>query len=528
MNKLKRIIPVVVVLLLCVVYGFALLGRAYIPTHDGEYHIIRFMEFFRMLHDGYLVPRWAPTLNSTYGLPLFNFHYPFPNYIGSFFHLFGIQFVDSFKLTLFSGYTLGILACFFWLRRLSTPAKAFYATIVVASIPYWFVDMYIRGSVGEVWAMAFVFVSLFFIESSWSVPLALSIAGVIVSHNILALLFLPIVGLYAWIRSKRSLVYIVWGVALSTYFWLPALAEKKYMVGLNSVGYKDHFVEPYELIIPSWGSGFSGLNSVGSNISFQLGIVPMMVSILALWQWTREKNKQLKKGILLVLVLYIAGLFLMHRSSESLWQLIPWLGYMQYPWRLLSVVIVLTACLCLYLFSKINRTWIMVLISLLSILFVFSYTRPVEYAPRDDYYYASRPNFTDGTSSLGNSLSTIWSPWKNVRPDGPVEFASGNGKMKIISNEFLDKQFSFELVSDSVIQINTLYFPGWEVREGKQLVNIDYTKNGTIQVPLAQGRHTIRVTFTETPIRKLADTVSLVSLLGLTVVGTQVTKKRKK
>ena len=41
-----------------------LFGRSYIPTHDGEYHIIRIVEFAKMLGEGNIVPRWAPELNS--------------------------------------------------------------------------------------------------------------------------------------------------------------------------------------------------------------------------------------------------------------------------------------------------------------------------------------------------------------------------------------------------------------------------------------------------------------------------------
>ena len=68
------------------------------PTHDGEYHVLRFAQFNKVLSEGNLYPRWAPDFNNGYGIPLFNYVYPLPNYVASVFHLLGFSFIDAFKL----------------------------------------------------------------------------------------------------------------------------------------------------------------------------------------------------------------------------------------------------------------------------------------------------------------------------------------------------------------------------------------------------------------------------------------------
>ena len=73
-----------------------LIHSGFPPTHDGEYHVIRFYEFDKALRDGDLYPRWAMDLNNGYGVPLFNYVYPFPNYSASFFHFFGASFTIGF------------------------------------------------------------------------------------------------------------------------------------------------------------------------------------------------------------------------------------------------------------------------------------------------------------------------------------------------------------------------------------------------------------------------------------------------
>ena len=68
-----------------------LFHQGLLPTHDGEYHVVRFYEFHKMISDGVWYPRWAPDLLYGLGVPLFNYVYPLPNYVASFLHFFGTK-----------------------------------------------------------------------------------------------------------------------------------------------------------------------------------------------------------------------------------------------------------------------------------------------------------------------------------------------------------------------------------------------------------------------------------------------------
>src|SRR5713226_8690802 len=79
---------------------FSFLGKGLPPTHDGEYHAIRFYEFDKALRDGSFYPRWAPDLNNGFGVPLFNYVYPLPNYIAFFLNVIGFSFINAFKASM--------------------------------------------------------------------------------------------------------------------------------------------------------------------------------------------------------------------------------------------------------------------------------------------------------------------------------------------------------------------------------------------------------------------------------------------
>ena len=496
-----------------------LLGKGFIPTHDGEYHIIRFWQFARMLEAGYAFPRWAPDVNSGYGLPLFIFHYPFPNYAGAFFHAFGVSFVDSFKLALATGYIVSCLACFAWLKKIFPLFAASVGAIIFSVVPYWFVEIYVRGSIGEVWAIAWLFAALGAIERKNVLLTSLSVAFLILSHNILAMLFVPTIVLYLILRNRSLLWCVIAGIFLSAYFWLPALLERGFMTGLNSVNYKDHFPLLAQLLVPSWGTGFSVRELTSDEMSYQIGIVPLFIFLLALLRFPELKLAQFRESRRLAWLFSILGiiaLFLMLEASSFVWKFVPVLPFLQYPWRLLVFVLPAAAFFAARVASFVPR-WAAIVLCVAAFGFSLPYMRPVVYAPRTDTHYLTRPEFTDGTSSMGNAFSTIWTPWKSERSDRLVDIREGEGSVAVEAQKPLHTNMTIAAQTPLKVRINRLYFPGWAVYDNGKPLAVDYETDGLMNIVLAPGTHSVDVRFEETPVRRAADMISLIGLLWLSL-----------
>ena len=152
--------------------------------------------------------------------------------------------------------------------------------------------------------------------------------------------------------------------------------------------------------------------------------------------------------------------------------------------------------------------------------------RPVLYEPRNEKYYTSRSNFTDGTSSMGNSFSTIWSSWKDVRPVDQFSITNGivSGR---IENKYLKKTLSVDMIKSGVMQFNTLYFPGWRALVNGKYAEILYKNNGTIQLELPEGSHTVSIRYVETSLRFFADVLSIASLIGIALWGILSVRKTR-
>ena len=500
------------VFFLAVTFAVApLFAKRYIPTHDGEYHIIRIVEFARMIHAGYVFPRWAPTLNSGYGVPIFQYHYPLPNYVGAFVRVFTGDAVSAFQIAMGLGYISIAIASFYWLRSLFSITPAYIGATAGAFVPYVFVDMYVRGSIGELWAIAFLFWSLYCIEKKAYPFLAITYGLLILSHNILGMLFSPFLIAYCTLRDKRSLWQLLAGAGLSAYFWLPALLEQRFVVGLNTVNFREHFVQLYELLIPSWGSEFSGTGNTGSKISFQIGVAPLIAMIGSMLVIRRETDKKRRRLYILFFIVFIVAIFAMFSVSQGVWEVFRPLQLIQYPWRFLSFMIPIVSFSSAFWMSHIKKQWPGFLFVIIAVLFSVSYARPVTYEPRREVYYLARRNFTDGTSSMGNSFSTIWTGWKDTRPDAPILVKNGR-IFQEISKRYLDKQFVVSMDKPGDVTVNIVYFPGWKATIDGRDTPILYKEDGVIHIAVPAGKHSIAVRYLDTGPRVAGDSISIISL----------------
>ncbi len=512
------------------VAGFSLLHSGLPPTHDGEYHVVRFWQFDKALRDGDLYPRWAPDLNFGLGVPVFNYVYPLPNFASSFFHLFGVSFIDSFKLSLFIAIIFAGLFSYNWLKIFFGKLGAMVGSVFYLFSPYLFVDVYIRGSVGEVWALSFFPAFLWSItklilnDNKKFLPLSIIFLSLIIfSHNILAFLFFPFAITYSFIlilmsKEKRNKIInlikvILISLGLSSIFWLPAILETKYTVGLQIYDFRTNFPALYQLIFPSWGSGFFG--GLQNEMSVQIGIanlVGVLLSLFALYKLVKKKDYR-KTIVTFFILSFFIVLFLMQDISLILWEKIPLMNYFQFPWRFLSLTILICSFLAASIFSVFKSKFLSLFLIIFAVLLTYNYAHPAYYLERDDSYYQTRPNFIDGTNSIGNVFNTIWIKGDFVREKDIVGSLDKN--IKIDEREIKSTKYKFNTSSDVnfPLILNTAYFPGWVAKIDGKRVNTSANKKGLITFNVPKGNHKVEVFFSDTPIRTLSLAISLIAFV---------------
>ncbi|MEK7533809.1 MAG: 6-pyruvoyl-tetrahydropterin synthase-related protein [Patescibacteria group bacterium] len=550
-GRLYSFLAVVTILFFAFLAGFALLHPGLPPTHDGEYHVIRFYEFDKTLRDDDWYPRWAPDLNNGFGIPLFNYVYPLPNYFSFILHLFGVSFIDAFKLNMFFATIIGSAFFYLWAREFWGTMGGVVSSVFYTFSPYHFVEIYIRGSVGEVWALAFfpAFLWAFtrFVKNKQKIFLAFSslfLALIIFSHNILALMFFffalsYIVFLIAQVTNKKYLILntlhlILISLGLSSIFWLPAILESNLVKGLEIFDLTAHFPDLYQLLIPSWGSGFSG-ESLNNQLSFQIGIANLLAVLLSILLvtfkicnfrifrhsgersdsriknrfWTRRvpdgnpssQNDGKASAVIFFLVFFFFTFFLMLKASQPIWNNAPLMNYFQFPWRFLSLEIIFSSFLAGSIIYFCKSKILAIFLILLTFSLGIGYTKPAYYHYRDDNYYLTRSNFIDGTNSPGNVFNTIFFKTDLKKQKEKLFFLEGSGKINQEIVKSTRYAFDIKAEKDSEIRVNTAYFPGWVIKLDGKRIKPKIASSGLFSFSIPEGQHLVEIKFTDTPAR---------------------------
>ena len=115
---------------------------------------------------------------------------------------------------------------------------------------------------------------------------------------------------------------------------------------------------------------------------------------------------------------------------------------------------------------------------------------------------------------------------QSVAPSNP-EIITGDGQT--FGYEVGSDRFSFEaeMYSNGTIVVPVMYFPGWiTILDNTQTdirIHGDY---GLISVDVPQGRHIIRGRFSNTPIREVGNSLSVITILFL-IGGLAMFERRK-
>jgi len=346
-------------------------GPALLAGHSAWFDLARMVEFDAAIRAGDYFPTWSPDLYSGYGSPIFQFYAPLAYYITEVPVLAGLDYPTALKATqllaLFaSGLAMYRLAATYFSGWAACLGGVFYMLA-----PYRLVDMFIRHALAEhcafLWLPLIVWGTERFLSKSSRAGLAtgvLAIAALILTHNIMAMIGLPVCLTAGWLLSapKRGVVSLaaagtvaLLGVGLAAFFWWPAMSGRPFTHAEASLtgGYFDfhrHFVEAWQFLDLHWDFGTSG-GKPGERMSVQIGLPHLFAGlgavtmVLGRWQGDGEGGRRRRQWSLIGVIIMAVGVFMCSRLSQPLWEILPLVKYVQFPWRFLGLV-VMGAAMC--------------------------------------------------------------------------------------------------------------------------------------------------------------------------------------
>lgn len=511
--------------------------------HDIYAHGTYAKLFNQALLEGQFPVRWTGWIKEGYNQPLFNFYQVGFYYLVSFVHLFVPSFILAIKLSVLFLWWLGAFFVYLLCQRFGK-LPGILAALVFSFSPYLILDIFVRAAYPEFMAICFMPGILWAIDrlvtlkkQIYILPLATFLGIAIFSHLPTLLIFSPILLIFSLViwglegRKLKTFGYLLFGAILgfgvSAFYLIPAIGELD-LVNIQQLtsGYFDfhkHFSSTDIIYTYLWGYNESWMID-NIHLSLDLGLIQWAIPIGAFFSLLFIKSMRLRVIIIFWLLVLIYVLFFISLNSTIVWEKIKQLSFIQFPWRFFMVVPIATAVLGALAFSVFRSKYEQIGLLFIVILLIAFVHRPF-LTPKNfiDAAYFDLP-FSSFTQHKVVQREAYFEPGYN-----PIEVSENNietdskwflekNTAKVIEKKILSHLFVFDISSleEDKLTINTHYFPGWKAYLDDVEVPIQrLDKHYFMTIDVPEGRHELIVKFEDTNTRKIANIITLVSLITL-------------
>ncbi len=541
---------------------------------DSPFLLWRVAEMTDALRAGLFPVRWMPDAACGLGYPFFNYYAALPYYLAAALHGLGLPILVAIQAVQTLGLILAALTFGRWVAgHLRSPWARTLAVAAYTFAPFHLVNLYVRGdSLSEFFAFVWYPLILLAIDRLAERPAskgrlvaaALAYAALILTHNVSALIFAPFALGYAllrsclpacgqraaWGRAARVVVApFLLALLLSLWFWLPALAELDYgqLGEAFTAGYfhYDRHFRAWNLVQRTWRFDYRVAGSADEAGPFAMGAVQALMALVgAVVLLVRRSGTRGWRLFLLgggaLATLMITPL------SAPLWARIGLLAKTQFPWRFLSVQALFTAALTGVLLEEYGARearWRLPAALLLvgaTLWAALADLHPERLLIADEDVTREHLLFYESfTANLGTTIRYEYLP-REVVPRLYISevVVDGVGALRadgqpppqgtLLSATPRGQRWQVRLERDALVAFPVNAWPGWSAEVDGVPVEVSSVQgSGRLAVAMEAGRHEVVLRLRETPLRRLADLLSLGALLVLAGWGGVSLRRRR-
>jgi hypothetical protein len=538
-------------LLICVVIVLPFFWYGSASGHDFEFHADSWFDAAQQWKEGVLYPRWTAWTNHGYGEPRFIFYPPLSWMLGaSLTRMMPLPRVPVVFIVLTQ--TFAGLAAFLLLKRLTSERAAILGAACYVMNPNALLMTYIRSDFAEQLACAMFPLVLLgalrlcnYLQDSESRPFSIvyfavpfagvwlsnAPAGVIASYSIALLTAWAAITQRSLKIAVRGACGLALGLTLTGFYLIPAAYEQRWVnigqaLSSGLLPCQNFLFTAIEDVEHTW------FNWIASTCALML---VLLFGVSALLSGRLGKRSEASGGSRSVwtalLVVGAAATVLMMRFTLPLWNLLPKLRFVQFPWRWMSMVALIFVCFAAAVCER-RRGWlvfaVMAVVSVPLGHFLVSNgwwdtdEMPTQYAAIE------RGTGFDGTDEydpMGDDHSDlpVGAPLVKILPENKDGNGVPEAQAHVVEWKTEKKEIRVDAKGEARVALRLLNYPSWRVEVNGQAVAPERMDDFNVMViPVERGSSVIRVWFARTADRTVGIAVSVMAMMvaiGLKVWG---------
>ncbi len=520
--------------------------------HDTLLHTIYIHKFIDAFLDGQFPVRVIDWIFPGSNVPVFNFYQPGFYYFMLILKLVGFSYSAGLNIGLLFLWIASGVGMFLFVKERFGFLGGLTSGLLFIFAPYHIVDIYVRAAFPEFTALA-IFPWIFWCQTRFAkthrqIYLLLNsffIAASALSHPETFVMFAPLILVYicflAYEQKKKNFVWkpflsFLVGLLLISFFIIPVITEQKFVhMELTYTDklfdFHNHFVCIPQLFEPTWGYGLS-VAGCNDKLSLQLGIVHWVLVFCAIgtstWALFFSKKKEQQQSAIfagICVVFLILSLFMTTSFSRPLWDNIPYLRFVEFPWRFLALSIFVSSVLGGYVVHSLNKTAAYIAYGIIMYGIFYWYVPYLQAKVTDTNqfntkeYLVNDPQFQ---SSYYSPQQTFFPkvmkkiPQPQAVPTSEVKILKGEGNISQTKTSSIEKNYVFYGKSDATVRFFIHYFPGWNMYLDTKPIPFSYSNEyAFMDAMLPKGQHNITIIFEDTPSRKIGNILSFLTILAL-------------
>jgi hypothetical protein len=527
---------------LLIVAPFFWLGSA--SGHDFEFHVASWLDVAGQWKEGIVFPRWAEWANHGFGEPRFIFYPPLSWLLGpllSFlvpWNYVAVAFIVVVQ-------TFAGISAFAFARRLLPERAALFGAVCYAANPNALLIVYMRSDYAELLASAFfplffwaalelggllgnrsgsqARAAVLFSLAFAAVWLSNAPAGVLASYSAMLLFAWMAFREKSWGPLAQGVGGIALGFGLAAFYLLPAAYEQRW-VNIGQALSAGLLPAENFLYTVTNDPEHTLFNWIASTTAMVMMVVAAVASLAGRCPGGDRQlgSKGLAEPVWRALLLLAAvATLLMLRPSLVLWQVLPKLRFVQFPWRWMSILGVAFACFVAAAVAKRRFRWIWVGGILILLAGLATFFVRATWWDSDDVS-TLRAGIAAGTGFDGvDEYDPVGDDHTNLPAQAPPvkvltdDSGRGGGATVLIERwTAREKKLRVNALAPVRVALRLLNYPAWRVElNGRGVAPESAADSDQMILELPAGESRVSVRLVRTGDRILGEVISVISAL---------------